>query len=166
MTDRSTPQPLSSGTIRVLVRLFRIAERESKASGLSLPQYRALESVCGRSRRASELSDNAVVSRPAISVLMAGLEGQGLLQREPVVRGDRRGVHVTITPKGREALARAEERMAAALGGILSDSDAVPEIVDELRQLEDALDMDLEHDLRLRANDDNPGSRSDPDSVR
>jgi len=135
----------------VLTRLFQIAERECKASGLSLPQYRALLAVSAGSRRASELADSAVVSRPAVSVLLGALEEQGLLRREPMLTGDRRGVHVAITDSGRESVARAEQRMSGALDELLADSDSVPAVVDELRKLQNALDADVEHDLRSRA---------------
>ena len=151
MANRPPAALVTSASVRVLTRLFQIAERECKASGLSLPQYRALLAVSAGSRRASELADSAVVSRPAVSVLLGALEEQGLLRREPMLTGDRRGVHVAIMDSGRESVARAEQRMSGALDELLADSDSVPAVVDELRKLQNALDADVEHDLRSRA---------------
>jgi DNA-binding MarR family transcriptional regulator len=151
MTERSAMDGLSPRIVRVLVRLYRLAGYECREAGLSLPQYRALCLIADGSRRAAEIADNAVVSRPAISVLIAGLEEQGLLRREPVVRGDRRGVHVAITTAGREALARVEERMVRVFGELLGRAGSVAELAEELRGLQEALDLDLDRDVRGRA---------------
>ena len=150
MANRFPAPQVTPALIRVLARLFQIAERECKASGLSLPQYRALLAVSSGSRRASELADRAVVSRPAVSVLLGALEEQGLLRRDPMLTGDRRGVHIAITDSGRESISRAEQRMSAAFDEILADCDSVPAVVDELRNLQNALDDDVERDLRGR----------------
>ena len=55
------PQPavessVFRNTIRLLARLARVAEQACQSTGISLPQYRLLDSISGEAQRASELA--------------------------------------------------------------------------------------------------------------
>jgi DNA-binding MarR family transcriptional regulator len=93
--------------IRLLARLARVAEKACRESGISLPQYRLLLSVSGRSQRPSELAIQVGVSRPTLTSLVDGLAQAGLVNRVPVP-ADRRGICLEPTEAGRIAIERAE----------------------------------------------------------
>ena len=119
---------------RILVRLARVAEHECRESGLSLPQYRALSFVARGTRRAAEIADAAVVSRPAITALVAGLVNLGMLRREAVPE-DRRGVHIALTPRGRKVLASTEQNLVRRFSKIFGKPSEVTALLSRGRVL-------------------------------
>ena len=100
--------------IRLLARLARVAEQACQSTGISLPQYRLLVSISGRSQRASELAKRVGVSRPTLTSLVDGLEHGGLLRRAPVPT-DRRGIQLIPTEAGQLAIGRAENALTHRL---------------------------------------------------
>lgn len=129
--------------MRIFVRLARVAEHQCRESGLSLPQYRALAFVARGTRRAAEIADAAAVSRPAITALVGGLVNVGMLKREDVP-GDRRGVHIALTPRGRRVLTSVEDSLVKRFSKIFGKPSEVSTLLAELLTLEDALDADIE----------------------
>jgi DNA-binding MarR family transcriptional regulator len=105
-------------SIRLIIRLARVAQQTCEELGLSLPQYRALHFARDK-RRAYELADYSDVSRPAISALTTGLERAGLLERSHTEE-DGRAVYFITSQAGRDLLAQAEallvRRFTEALG--------------------------------------------------
>ena len=124
MTPRKKARPAQGDSqallesIRLVIRLARVAQQACEELGLSLPQYRALNFARDK-RRAYELADYSDVSRPAISALTTGLERAGLLERSHI-EADGRAVYFITSKKGKDLLARAEsllvKRFAEALG--------------------------------------------------
>ena len=110
--------------IRLLARLARVAEQCCQSTGISLPQYRMLVSISGTPQRARDLAARVGVSAPALTSLVAGLQQNGLLDRE-FVPTDRRGIQLVRTAAGSAAVVRAEaaieERLRRLLGGENSD---------------------------------------------
>jgi DNA-binding MarR family transcriptional regulator len=125
--------------------MARIAQQVCEEVGLTLPQYRSLNSAARGRRRAFELARYSSVSRPAMSALTAGLERMGLFERS-AAESDGRGVYFVASERGLEALAEVErllvERFAEILGPAalaLTDLDTVA--------IEAALDEQLERDF-------------------
>lgn len=116
-SNRSVPAE-ATAAIRLLARLARLAEQTCQSTGISLPQYRLLVCVSGRPQRASELAASVGVSRPTLTSLVDGLEQAGLLKRVPVPT-DRRGISLELTPRGREATARAERALIARISRLV-----------------------------------------------
>ncbi len=132
-------------SIRLIIRLARIAQQACEEVGLSLPQYRALNFARNK-RRAYELADYSVVTRPAISALTTGLERANLLERSHTEE-DGRAVYFITSQLGMDLLAEVEtllvQRFTEALGpatsalDILStlDSDLISTALDEAAAL-------------------------------
>src|SRR6516162_4879658 len=87
---------------------------------MTLPQFRILAVVASSPERASRVAERAAVSRPSLSGVLDGLESRGWVRRSDV-DGDRRGVHLDVTPEGRDALDAATAAAAASLDGLLAD---------------------------------------------
>ncbi len=123
--------------VRALVRVARLLERTD--AGLSLAQFRILELVSRGTERSTHIASKLATSKPAVTVVVDGLVGAGLVTRSSVA-GDRRVVRLALTEAGRESLARAEhayrDRLAPLLGEI-SDPDA---LITLLIEVDDALD--------------------------
>lgn len=123
--------------MRTLVRLSRLLERVD--TGLTLAQFRILELVARGTERSTHIAGRLATSKPAVTVVVEGLVGAGLLTRSSVA-GDRRVIRLALTPEGRAALARAEQayrdRLSPLLGEI-SDADA---LLAQLAEVDDALD--------------------------
>jgi DNA-binding MarR family transcriptional regulator len=139
------PQPAGDNpafreTIRLLARLARVAEQACQSTGISLPQYRLLDSISGEAQRASELAASVGVSRPTLTSLMDGLERGGMLRRAPVPN-DRRGIQLVATEAGQAALRRAEAALARRMLELI-DRDMVKVISQALSLLGDALDRE------------------------
>ncbi len=120
---------LHSAAIRLL-RGVRSADRESgltpeRLSVLSVLAFAGPKSV-------SELADAEMVSRPAISRIVNGLEDSGLARRSRE-REDRRMVTVHATAKGRRLMEKARGRRVGRIAERLAGLDA-----SALRTLEEA----------------------------
>jgi DNA-binding MarR family transcriptional regulator len=98
---------------------------ERALGDMTLPQFRVLAIVASSPERASRVAERAAVSRPSLSGVLDGLENRGWVQRSDV-DGDRRGVHLDVTPAGRDALDAATSAAAAALGDVLADEVTAP----------------------------------------
>ncbi len=85
-----------------------------EGSGLSLAQYQLLETLAGTPERpVSELAAAAGVAPPTATRMLDALVRDGLAERRPAEH-DRRVVLVSLTADGRDAVATAAERVAAA----------------------------------------------------
>ncbi len=124
--------------IRLLARLARVAEQACQSTGISLPQYRLLDSISGEAQRASELAASVGVSRPTLTSLVDGLERGGMLRRAPVPK-DRRGIQLIATEPGRAALRRAEAALARRMLELI-DRDMANVVSQALSMLGEALD--------------------------
>jgi DNA-binding MarR family transcriptional regulator len=81
---------------------------------LSLAQYQLLEALRATLRLpVSELAAPAGVAPPTATRMLDALVRDGLAERTPCT-DDRRVVHIALTDAGREAVAEAAERVAAA----------------------------------------------------
>jgi DNA-binding MarR family transcriptional regulator len=90
--------------LTLAVRRARGAQRGLRVSGLTLSQYGLLELLEDRdSARVRELAEHAGVSAPTATRILDTLERRGLVRRNQTPE-DRRGVSVTLTDRGREAL--------------------------------------------------------------
>jgi DNA-binding MarR family transcriptional regulator len=131
-----TANRLHSAAIHLL-RWVRTADRET---GLS-PERLSILSILAFAgpRNVGEIAELELVSPPAVSRILNGLEGDGLVARERV-KEDRRYVRVVATAKGRrlmeDARARRLERMATKLGTLsekeLGALQAATEILERL----------------------------------
>lgn len=104
--------------IRIVIRLGRIAQQACEEAGLSMPQYRALNSISHGRQRSYELARFTAVTRPAASALTAGLVRQRLLERSDA-ETDGRGVTFVVSVEGREAMERAEALLTARFTAVL-----------------------------------------------
>jgi DNA-binding MarR family transcriptional regulator len=138
-----TANRLHSAAIHLL-RSVRTADRET---GLS-PERLSILSILAFAgpKTVSEIADLELVSPPAVSRILNGLEEDGLVTRERM-EGDRRYVRVIASRKGKRivdaARARRLERIAAGLGGLSEE---------ELSTLQTAADIleRLEATVRAR----------------
>ncbi|MFT9222261.1 MarR family winged helix-turn-helix transcriptional regulator [Gluconobacter oxydans] len=96
----TTPSQLSALTTRN-TRLFTLLlERELKKTGLrsgQLPVLQALQD--GKTLNQKALADFADIEQPGMTTLLARMERDGLIRREPDPT-DRRSTLVTLTPDG------------------------------------------------------------------
>jgi DNA-binding MarR family transcriptional regulator len=135
--------------VRVLARLTRNVEQACQSGELSLPQYRLLLFVNAQPQRAGELASRASVSRPTLTSLVDGLEKQGLVERGRV-SGDRRGITLELTPKGKAALEKTEGQLKERLGFLIEEGDA-DQLVDGLISVGEVLRHELEARLKRGA---------------
>lgn len=86
-----------------------------RADELTPPQFFALHAIreCGETKM-SPLAEQLGLSMGAASTLIDRLVSRGLVQRLTDPQ-DRRAVHVSLTAKGRETLASAQERRRALM---------------------------------------------------
>jgi len=129
-----------TGAAHVLARLARVLETACQEAELSLPQYRVLVFVHDRPERAGDVAAAASVSRPTLTALVDGLERQGMLRRTRVA-GDGRGVRVELTPKGADALVRAEDAVRTRVDQLVHDAGA-PAVIDGLLAVGEVLDQE------------------------
>jgi DNA-binding MarR family transcriptional regulator len=104
--------------VRGLAFAARRIERE--LSAMSLAQLRILTLVARDPVRASVLADGAALSRPTLTGVLEGLVAKGWITR-CAVDGDKRGVTLSITTSGREAIDTAERESTSALADLLDD---------------------------------------------
>jgi DNA-binding MarR family transcriptional regulator len=115
----------------------RVSQELEAACGVSLAWYDVLFQLSlapEHRRRMHELADAVLLSKSGLTRLVDRMEEGGLVARAPVA-GDRRSLHVELTPDGRESVGKARQvvrRLAAEhFGQGLSD--------EELSTLRDAL---------------------------
>jgi DNA-binding MarR family transcriptional regulator len=132
-----TSMPLSSAALRGLARLARMLERSSGELGLA--HYRVLTMVAQGDERASHLAARLALGRPAVSATVDALAAKGLLTRSAVT-GDHRATSLSITAKGRAAMAAAEAAMASDLEGLLALTPDPAAVLRTLGLLSAALD--------------------------
>ncbi len=100
------------------------ADEQLRASGLSGPRWVLLLRLlaeercgCGEGISPTHLSQRQNVSKNTISVLLRGLEKQGLIERS-LVPGDRRAFHIHLTDAGRALVERTAPRHIAFLNAV------------------------------------------------
>lgn len=134
-----------SDAIRAVIRMARIAQQVCEEVGLTLPQYRALNSAARGRRRAFELARYSSVSRPAISSLTTGLERMGLFERS-TAESDGRGVYFVASERGLEALHHVERLLVQRFVEILGPAmQSLSEL--DVAAIETALDQQVERDF-------------------
>jgi long-chain acyl-CoA synthetase len=108
----------SVAAARAAARFSKSMEVALAGVNLSLPQYRLLAYLSRGSERASALAGRLDVSPPSLTALVDGAVARGLVERV-TAEEDRRSVRHIITPAGADALARADEAVAARLASVL-----------------------------------------------
>ena len=83
----------------ILTLVWVVRELERACSDLTLPQYRLLALIVRGEERASSLAGQLALARPTVSAAVETLVANGMVARTSV-DGDRRAVHLTITPAG------------------------------------------------------------------
>jgi DNA-binding MarR family transcriptional regulator len=119
------------------VRLARLFERAD--AGLSLAQFRILELVSRGTERSTHIASRLATSKPAITAVVDGLVGAGLLERRPLPR-DRRVIVLSLTPAGREALVQAERAYRDRLAPLLEEISDPTALLRALAELDHAMD--------------------------
>jgi DNA-binding MarR family transcriptional regulator len=87
---------------------------------LTVPQYLALRAIAREGVTGSELARRTGVSGPAVSQLLSGLAGAGLVERRADAE-DRRRQALTLSAAGNEAFASAEALLRERLSELLGD---------------------------------------------
>lgn len=135
-------------SIQTIIRLARIAQQVCEEGGLTLAQYRALNSAASGEQRAYELAQYAAVSRPAISALTNGMVKAGLIERSGSA-ADGRGVIFSATSDGRKILSKVERLLIERFENVLGDAkDALMLLHGDA--LEAALDTQADKDFGPR----------------
>ena len=105
------------------IHLLRALRRQDAASGVGPARLSALSVlVFGGPATLGALADAEQVRPPTMSRIVAGLEEEGLVRREPDTQDGRRA-HIHATAAGRRLLERARGRRVDLLAGWL---DALP----------------------------------------
>jgi DNA-binding MarR family transcriptional regulator len=117
---RRSPRHRVDSLVRIALLAGRWVERLLAAHEppLTPAQYLALEAAAEGELMGSELARKLDVSAAAVSQLLSGLEGAGLLERAPR-QGDRRRRPLALTAEGRLALGSARGLMRSRLGPLL-----------------------------------------------
>lgn len=111
---------VAAGLHSAAIHLLRRARRVDLETGLSPERLSLLSVLCfAGPRTVGELADAEMVSRPAISRILNGLEESGLARRSSSDEDGRRVV-VTVTAKGRRVMDWARKRRLEAIEGELS----------------------------------------------
>jgi DNA-binding MarR family transcriptional regulator len=87
---------------------------------LTVPQYLALRAIAREDISGTELARRAGVSGPAVSQLLAGVAGAGLLERSPLA-GDRRRQMLSLSTAGKRAYRSADALLRQRLAALLTD---------------------------------------------
>lgn len=86
---------------------------------LTVAQYLALRAIARDAVTGSELARRTGVSGPAVSQLLASLEGDGLIERHAVA-GDRRRQALALSAAGEQAFLSAEALLRHQLAALLA----------------------------------------------
>jgi DNA-binding MarR family transcriptional regulator len=104
------------------IHLLRRVSRADTAAGVSPARLSALSVlVFAGPQTVSELATMERVKVPTMSRLVAAMEAEGLVRREPH-GSDARAVVLHATPKGRRVLERARELRLSLLAGLLASA--------------------------------------------
>lgn len=113
------PVELADRLHSVAIHLLRRVRREDAASGLPAPRLSALSVVVfGGPLTLTELAAAEQVRPPTMTRIVAALEADGLVRREPDT-ADRRIVRVRATARGARVLEEGRRRRVQALAGAL-----------------------------------------------
>jgi DNA-binding MarR family transcriptional regulator len=116
---REAADRIHSASIHLLRRVTRV---DSASMGISSARASALSVlVFGGPRSLGELAEAERVKAPTMSNLVAAMEAEGLVQREPHAT-DGRAVLLRATPKGRRILERGRERRLDLLESLLAEA--------------------------------------------
>jgi DNA-binding MarR family transcriptional regulator len=120
------------------IHLLRRISREDAAAGVSAPRLSALSVlVFAGPKTVSELAMLERVKVPTMSRLVAAMEGERLVRREPHGT-DARAVILHATAKGRRVLERARELRLSVLESLLAQASSRE--IDTVRRAADILD--------------------------
>jgi DNA-binding MarR family transcriptional regulator len=115
MSRTPFPSPLADRVHSAAIRLLRLLRRPDAASGIGAARLSALSVlVFGGPRRLGELAALEQVRPATMSRIAAGLERQGLAERDPDPR-DGRALRLRATPLGRTRLQQARRRRVRVL---------------------------------------------------
>ena len=88
--------------------------------GLTVTQLRLLGHLNDQDGLGNaDLADRLDVTRPSVSALLERLERGGFIRRE-ISLADRRGIHILLEPKGREAINSTGDDVRTAAAAILN----------------------------------------------
>lgn len=119
-TAADLDRELIRSILTVLPGFGRLAAAVGREHGTVTPQAGKLLFVLrGGPVRSSELAERCLLARPSVSELTDGLVSAGYVRRDEVP-DDRRGVVLALTPAGRRAVERFEERLGQALQSVLA----------------------------------------------
>ncbi|MEZ5227784.1 MAG: MarR family transcriptional regulator [Acidimicrobiales bacterium] len=128
-------EALGAVAFAVMAALSRVAAEHD----LSLTQLRMIGILRDRRMTITELAHALGLDRSSVSGLVERTETRGLVQREPNP-DDARSVHVTLSPRGAEALSLGATEAAGLLSSL---TDALT--LTESRRLTALLDRMIEH---------------------
>ena len=126
------------------------ADEQLRDSGLSGPRWVLLLRLlaeercgCGEGISPTHLSQRQNVSKNTISVLLRGLEEQGLIERS-LVPDDRRAFHIRLTDAGRTLVEATAPEHIAFLNGVAAGltAEESAQLIDLLQKLYRSLSMD------------------------
>jgi DNA-binding MarR family transcriptional regulator len=143
VSDESCARELLD-TVPLVMRVIRTHMCRHR-SGLTVPQFRTLCFLSGAEGSSlSAVADFIGLSLPAVSRLVDGLVGMGLLRRRHS-DDDRRHVHLSVTRSGetavREARQLAQAHLAEAVAGLPAKKRAA--IAEAMRVLRDVFSPEL-----------------------
>lgn len=121
--------------LRTVLYLHHKLERASRATEMSISQYRMLYHLKNGPRRAADLAIESSIRKPSITSLMGTLESRGWITREEDPQ-DRRALSIEITREGTEAMKKFEGELQDAMKAFLGE-DAVTEADDYMSGLYD-----------------------------
>jgi len=119
------PRPRRGNPAAALIAVAPLASRwierllASHDPPLTPAQFLALRAISAEPLAAAELARRAGVSGPAVSQLVAALEGAGWVEREPEP-GDRRRQTLRLTQPGSEVFSSATRLLHARIGDLLA----------------------------------------------
>lgn len=121
---------------RQLTLLTRVIE--ATLGDLSLTAYRVLLLVEEGDERSSEIARRLAVGRPTITYAVDTLVEKGLLERG-TAEDDRRVIRLQLTRDGRQALRRADRRIAARLRPVFDRLDDPMVALSSIDQVQDGV---------------------------